>query len=66
MSYDAWLEAPYQHRYEASERFERAAEHYGLDPETDADEIERRMEDDEESAAEEAAERRAELRMEEW
>lgn len=60
--YDAWLERPYQEAAAADERFERLAEHYGLDPDKDSDEIERLMAEDEEAALEAKAERIAEYR----
>jgi hypothetical protein len=67
MSYDAWLEAPYQQHAAEQERFERYAEKHGLDPEADEQEIVDRMVADDEDAAERAAEDRAALRaMEDW
>jgi hypothetical protein len=60
--YDAWLERPYQEAAERGEQYERTAELHDLDPDTDGDEIERRMAEDREAELEAKAERIAEYR----
>jgi hypothetical protein len=65
-NYDSWLEAPYQRAQAEGEAFEAAADRYDLDPDKDADEIQRRMDAEHEEYAERVAEDRAAHRRGDW
>jgi hypothetical protein len=61
MSYDSWLEEPYQRMYAEGDAFVEWCERRGIDP--DADDAWDRYESDLADAREAAAEARAEARM---
>lgn len=71
MSYDSWLEAPYQQRATEADAYVAWCEANDLDPDDDLwddfrDEMDARREDYEVECAERAAEARAEALAERW
>jgi hypothetical protein len=62
VGYDAWLEAPYQRRYEEADAYHDFCESMDLDPDTD--EAENEWQDHNEAMADAQAEAQAEARLE--